>query len=94
MAAAWRFEGGTLHERGHYDAVAGSIREALLRVFATTYSPSVQESLYRMGEEAFAAAPDIREISLRMPDPIQVNLKAEEDGGRTSVWEPESSRVR
>ena len=68
MAAAWRFEGGTLGERGGYEAVAGVIREALLRVFATTYSHSVQDSLYRMGEAALAAAPGIREITLRMPN--------------------------
>ena len=68
MAATWRFEGGTLGDRGDYDAVAGSIREALLRVFATTYSPSVQDSLYRMGEEALAAASDVCEITLRMPN--------------------------
>ena len=68
MAAAWRFESGTLHERGDYDEVAGTIREALLRVYATTYSPSVQDSLYRMGEAALAAASDIREITLRMPN--------------------------
>ena len=68
MAAAWRFEGGTLSDDGDYDAVAEAIREALLRVFATTYSSSVQDSLYRMGEAALAAAPGIREITLRMPN--------------------------
>ena len=68
MAAAWRFEGGGLREPGNYDAVAGAVREALLRVFATTYSYSVQDSLYRMGEAALAAAPDISEITLRMPN--------------------------
>ncbi len=68
MAATWRFEGGTLGDVDDYDAVAVAIREALLRVFATTYSYSVQDSLYRMGEEALAAAPGIREITLRMPN--------------------------
>lgn len=68
MAATWRFEGGTLDEGGDYAAVAVSIREALLRVFATTYSHSVQDSLYRMGEEALAVAPGISEITLRMPN--------------------------
>ncbi|MDE0219213.1 MAG: hypothetical protein OXJ90_08075 [Spirochaetaceae bacterium] len=48
--------------------MAGLIREALLRVFATTYSPSVQDSLYRKGEEALAAASDICEITLRTPN--------------------------
>ena len=68
MAAAWRFEGGTLSDDGDYDAVAEAIREALLRVFATTYSYSVQDSLYRMGEAALAVAPGIREVTLRMPN--------------------------
>ena len=67
MAATWRFEGGALDGRGDYDAVADSIRGALLRVFAT-YSPSVQDSLYRMGEAALAAVSDICEITLRMPN--------------------------
>ena len=31
MAATWRFEGGALGEHGDYAAVAGAIREALLR---------------------------------------------------------------
>ena len=68
MAAAWRFESGTLSDAGDYDAVAEAIREALLRVFATTYSYSVQDSLYRMGEAALTAAPGIREVTLRMPN--------------------------
>ena len=90
MAAAWRFEGGTLHERGDYDAVAGSIREALLRVFATTYSPSVQDSLYRMGEAALAAASDIREITLRMPNVhyLPIDLSAFGQDARGKVFLP------
>ena len=68
MAAAWRFEDGALRDDGRYDTVAGAIREALLRVFATTYSHSVQDSLYRMGEAALAAVSAIREITLRMPN--------------------------
>ena len=41
---------------------------ALLQVFATTYSHSAQDSLYRMGEAALAAAPAIEEITLAMPN--------------------------
>ena len=68
MAAAWRFAGGGLGDGGDYDAVAAAIREAALRVFATTYSHSVQDSLYRMGEAALAAAPAVAEITLSMPN--------------------------
>lgn len=74
MAAVWRFAGGAPGDGGDYgtvtggSTVAGSIREALLRVFATTYSHSVQDSLYRMGEAALAAAPAVDEITLSMPN--------------------------
>ena len=68
MAAAWRFEGGTLSDPETTTRWQSAIREALLRVFATTHSYSVQDSLYRMGEAALAAAPGIREVTLRMPN--------------------------
>ena len=42
--------------------------DAMLRVFATTYSHSVQDSLYRMGEAALAAVPEIDTISLACPN--------------------------
>ena len=68
MAAEWQFAGGALRDDSGYDAVSGAIRQALLRVFATTYSHSVQDSLYRMGNAALAAAPDVSQITLRMPN--------------------------
>ena len=90
MAAAWQFEGGALDDRGDYDAVAGAIREALLRVFATTYSHSVQDSLYRMGEAALAAAPDVSEITLRMPNVhyLPIDLSPFERDARGKVFLP------
>ena len=48
--------------------MAETVRAALLRVFAGTYSQSVQDSLYRMGEAALAAAADITDITLSMPN--------------------------
>ncbi len=95
MAAAWRFEGGALDDRGDYDAVAGAISEALLRVFAATYSHSVQDSLYRMGEAALAAAPDVDEITLRMPNvhylPIDLSPVGEDARGRVFLPTDEPS---
>jgi urate oxidase len=44
------------------------IREALLATFASHQSKSVQHTLYAMAESAFAAAPQISEITLRMPN--------------------------
>jgi urate oxidase len=50
----------------------------MLDVFAGTYSNSVQDSLYRMGEAALAAVPEISEISLDCPNKhyILMNLKS------------------
>ena len=50
----------------------------LLEVFGTTYSASVQDSLYRMGEAALAAVPEISEISMACPNMhfILMNLSA------------------
>jgi urate oxidase len=45
-----------------------SIREALLGTFASHQSKSVQHTLYAMAECALAAAPQISEITLTMPN--------------------------
>jgi urate oxidase len=53
------------------------ILKTMLEVFATTYSAGVQDSLYRMGEAALAAVPEIAEISLACPNKhyLPVNLR-------------------
>ncbi len=51
-----------------YPTVTAAVRRALVRVFATTYSVSVQDSMYRMGEAALADVPEIGEITLAMPN--------------------------
>ncbi|MFE1601766.1 factor-independent urate hydroxylase [Methylobacterium sp. ID0610] len=51
-----------------YPAANARILESLLRVFATTYSHSIQDSLYRMGEAALAAVPEIETITLACPN--------------------------
>ena len=68
LGATWRFGGSDQAPAADFGATADAIRSALLRVFATTYSHSVQDSLYRMGEAALAAAPAIAEITLAMPN--------------------------
>ena len=68
LCATWRFGGADHALAADFGAAADAIRASLLRVFATTYSYSVQDSLYRMGEAALASAPDITEITLAMPN--------------------------
>ncbi len=59
-----------------YAATNKKILDTALEVFATTYSPSVQSSLYRMGEAVLAAVPEISDISMACPNIhyIPINL--------------------
>ena len=49
----------------------------MLEVFATTYSESVQDSLYRMGMAALAAVPELADITLACPNKhyLLINLQ-------------------
>lgn len=45
-----------------------AIRAAILKTFATNFSPSVQATLFEMAEAAFAVCPLIDEITITMPN--------------------------
>ncbi|WNV11219.1 factor-independent urate hydroxylase [Tardiphaga sp. 709] len=64
MVASWKWSG----KPASYPATNKKILDTLLKEFATTYSPSVQNSLYRMGEKLLAAVPEISEISMACPN--------------------------
>ena len=64
MVASWKWS----DRPASYPAANARILAALLEVFSTTYSKSVQDSLYRMGEAALAAVPEISEISMACPN--------------------------
>lgn len=59
-----------------YPAANDALMQAMLREFVTTYSFGVQDSLYRMGEAALAAVPELGEIRFAMPNKhyIPMNL--------------------
>lgn len=54
------------------------ILKTMLKVFATTYSESVQDSLFRMASAALEAVPEIADVSLACPNKhyIPMNLSA------------------
>ena len=52
----------------NYPAANAKIIETMLKVFATTYSESVQDSLYRMGTAALAAVPELDRHHLACPN--------------------------
>jgi urate oxidase len=74
MVASWKWSA----KPSSYPAANAKILDTLLEKFATTYSPSVQNSLYHMGEAALAAVPEISEISMACPNIhyILMNLSA------------------
>jgi urate oxidase len=86
MDASWTWSA----EPADYIAANASVLRALLEVFATTYSASVQDSLYRMGERALAEVAEIREITMACPNKhyLLVNLAPFGLDNRNQVFLP------
>jgi urate oxidase len=72
LKATWTYE----KRPAKYSVTNSAILEAMLAVFAQNYSPSVQVTLFQMGEAALQAAPEISKVSLVMPNKhcLLVNL--------------------
>ncbi|MCJ2090762.1 urate oxidase [Methylobacterium sp. E-005] len=51
-----------------YSLVNARILACLLKIFGTTYSRGIQDSMYRMGEAALAEFPELAEITFVMPN--------------------------
>jgi urate oxidase len=64
MNASWLWSG----EPADRTETNARILSTMLQVFATTYSEGVQDSLYRMGEAALAAVPEIAEVEMSCPN--------------------------
>ena len=60
-----------------YTATNEKILNAMLTVFAKNFSPSVQVTLFQMGEAALKVAPEISKIHIAMPNKhcLLINLK-------------------
>jgi urate oxidase len=72
MNASWTWAGKPVS----YPAANAKILDTMLKIFATTYSPSVQNSLYLMGAAALEAVPEIADTSLACPNKhyIPINM--------------------
>lgn len=64
MKARWDFRAGPAHFR---EANAAAL-EAMLRVFATDFSESVQATLFSMGRAAMTAVAEIERVTLALPN--------------------------
>jgi urate oxidase len=58
-----------------YPCANAAVLDAMLEVFATTYSKGVQDSLYRMGEAALAAVPELATVSMACPNKHYIPMK-------------------
>ncbi len=64
MEASWTWA----HLPADCPAANKTVLDAMLAVFATSYSESVQDSLYRMGPAALEAVPELHDISMACPN--------------------------
>ena len=64
MDATWTWNA----EPDDYPIANARVLDAMLEVFATTYSRGVQDSLFRMGEAALAAVPQLATVSMACPN--------------------------
>ncbi|MFI6047869.1 factor-independent urate hydroxylase [Nocardia sp. NPDC051321] len=62
--AEWRFVG----EPSDWDKTYREVKRALLEAFAETYSYSLQQTLYAMGERVLNTCPEVGEVRLSLPN--------------------------
>ena len=72
VSAWWRYRGAEPSDGRSpgpdWDAAFGIAREALLSAFSETYSYSLQQTLYAIGERIIEAVPDVCEVRLALPN--------------------------
>ena len=68
--------GGGARDPGDFEAANARVLDAFMRVFATTYSHSAQDSLFRMGSAALEAVPELEAVSVACPNRhyVPINL--------------------
>ena len=63
-----------------YGDANARVLSTMLEVFATTYSRGVQDSLYRMGEAALAAVPELETVRMACPNKHYLPVRLEPFG--------------
>lgn len=77
VTAAWRFRPGT---DPAWDEVFAGALDAVVTTFARTYSYSLQQTLYAVGEGVLAAVPEVAEVRLAMPNKHHFTVDVEPFG--------------
>ncbi|HEY2226097.1 factor-independent urate hydroxylase [Actinomycetospora sp.] len=69
VSARWRYIGAAQeHDQRDWDPSFASVRQILLDRFSDTYSYSLQQTLYAMGQGVLETHPEIAEIRFSMPN--------------------------
>ena len=86
LKALWAYE----KRPASYATTNGVILDAMLSVFALNYSPSVQVTLFQMGEAALKVAPEITKVHLAMPNKhcLLINLAPFDVDNRNELFVP------
>lgn len=86
MRASWIWKGAPQS----YGMANQRLLEAMLAVFATRYSPSVQVTLFEMGSAALEAVPEVARVRLAMPNKhcLPVNLSPFGLENRNEIFVP------
>lgn len=63
-----------------YASANALLLATMLEVFATTYSKGVQDSLYRMGEAALGAVPEVATVTMACPNKHYIPMKLDAFG--------------
>ena len=87
LAARWIWRG---EPAAGYVAANQTILAAMMEPFALNYSPSVQTTLFQMGEAALAVCPEIERVHLAMPNKHYIPINLEPFGlqNRNEVFLP------
>jgi urate oxidase len=77
VEARWKYADGDLDFHSLWNTTWTAIRARLIEVFVGHVSPSVQSTLYAMGEAVLAGFPAVEEITLSLPNKhcLLVNLE-------------------
>ena len=69
VSATWGYRAGTWEGASFdFDAAFGAVRDAILDTFATHFSPSVQNSIWLMGQAVLEANPSVDWIRFVLPN--------------------------
>ena len=69
VSAWWRYRGAAVGDTStDWDGAFGAAREALLAAFTGTYSYSLQQTLYAIGDRIIEAVPAVCEVRLALPN--------------------------